>query len=72
MVRIDQMHHRHEDMVILLNSKVVDFTIKVIVKGWTCVLHLLISLVHVHMRGFILVYLFYYLGKISFPTSIDL
>jgi hypothetical protein len=29
------MHHRHEDTVILLNSEVVDFTMKVIVKGQT-------------------------------------
>jgi hypothetical protein len=72
MVRIDQMHHRHEDVVILLNSKVVDFTIKVVVKGWTCVLRPLISLIRVHVRGFILVYLFYYLGKSSCPASIDL
>jgi hypothetical protein len=42
--------------VILLNSEVVDFTIKVVIKGRTCVLRLLISLVHVHMRGFILVF----------------
>jgi hypothetical protein len=50
MVRIDLMHHRHKDVVILLNSEVVDFTIKVVVKGRTCVLRLLISLVRVHMR----------------------
>jgi hypothetical protein len=56
MMRIDRMYHRHEDAVILLNSKV-------IVKGQTCALHPLISLMHVHVRGFILIYLFYYLGK---------
>jgi hypothetical protein len=50
------MHHRHEDVVILLNSEVADFAIKVVVKGWTCVLHLLISLICVHMRGFILIF----------------
>jgi hypothetical protein len=59
-------------MVILLNSKVVDFTIKVVVKGRTCALHPLISLIHVHVRGFILVYLFYYVGKSSCLASIDL
>jgi hypothetical protein len=52
MVRIDRMHHCHEDTVILLNNEVVDFTIKVVVKGRTCVLHLLISLIRVHVRGF--------------------
>jgi hypothetical protein len=72
MVRINQMHHCHEDAVILLNSKVIDFTIKVVVKGQTCVLRLLISLIHVHVRGFILVYLFYHHGKCSCPASIDL
>jgi hypothetical protein len=72
MVRIDQMHHCHEDMVILLDSEVVDFTIKVVVKGQTCVLHLLISLIRVHVRGFILVYLFNYPGKSSCSASIDL
>jgi hypothetical protein len=30
------MHHRHEDAVIFLDSEVVDFTIKVVVKGQTC------------------------------------
>jgi hypothetical protein len=59
MMRINRMHHRHEDTVILLNIKVVNITIKVVIKGQTCVLHLLISLIHVHMRGFILV-LFYH------------
>jgi hypothetical protein len=53
------MHYHHKDMVILLNSEVIDFTIKVVVKGCTCVLRLLIHLIHVHLRGFILV-LFYY------------
>jgi hypothetical protein len=56
MMRIDRMHHRHEDVVILLNSEVVDFAIEVVVKGRTCVLRLLISLIHVHMRGFVLVF----------------
>jgi hypothetical protein len=51
------MNHHHKDMVILLNLNVVNITIKVIIKGWTCVLHLLISLIHVLVRGFILVYL---------------
>jgi hypothetical protein len=32
-MRIDQMHHHHEDTVILLDGEVVDFTIKVVVKG---------------------------------------
>jgi hypothetical protein len=50
MVRIDWMHHCHEDAVILLNSEVIEFTIKVIVKGQTCVLRLLISLICVYMR----------------------
>jgi hypothetical protein len=35
MVRINRMHHRHEDTVILLNSEVINFTIKVVVKGRT-------------------------------------
>jgi hypothetical protein len=64
MVRINQMHHCHEDTVTLLNIKVVDFTIKVIIKGHTHVLHLLISLICVHMRGFILT-LFYHCGECS-------
>jgi hypothetical protein len=71
MMRIDQMHYHHEDAVTLLNSdviditiKVVDITIKVVVKGWTCILRLLISLIHVHMRGFILI-LFYHRGEYS-------
>jgi hypothetical protein len=64
MLRIDWMYHHHEDMVTLLNSDVVDITIKVIVKGQTCALHLLISLIHIHMRGFILV-LFYDRGECS-------
>jgi hypothetical protein len=64
MVRIDRMHHRHEDAVILLNSEVVDFTIKVVVKGQTHVLCLLISLLRVHMRGFIHV-LFCHRGECS-------
>jgi hypothetical protein len=34
-MRIDRMHHRHKDMVILLDSEVDDFTIKVVVKGRT-------------------------------------
>jgi hypothetical protein len=72
MVRIDRMHHRHEDTVILLNSKVVDFTIKVVIKDQTCALRPLISLIRVYVRGFILVYLFYYLGKSSCPASIHL
>jgi hypothetical protein len=72
MVRINWMHHRHEDTVILLNSEVDDFTIKVVVKGWTYVLRLLISLIRVHVRGFILIYLFYYFGETSCPASIDL
>jgi hypothetical protein len=72
MVRINRMHHRHKNTVILLNSKVVNFTIKVVVKGQTCALRPLISLIRVHVRGFILVYLFYYLGKSSCPASIDL
>jgi hypothetical protein len=38
MMRIDRMHHHHEDTVILLNGEVVDFTIKVVVQGQTCVL----------------------------------
>jgi hypothetical protein len=46
-MQINRMHHRRKDAVILLDSEVVDFTIKVVVKGQTCVLHLLISLVHV-------------------------
>jgi hypothetical protein len=29
-MRINQIHHHHEDMVILLNSEVIDFTIKVV------------------------------------------
>jgi hypothetical protein len=64
MVRIDQMHHHHDDAVILLNSDVDNVTIKVVIKGQTCVLNLLISLVHVHMRGFILI-LFYHCGECS-------
>jgi hypothetical protein len=56
MMRIDQIYHRHEDAVILLNNDVDDVTIKVIVKGWTYVLCLLISLVRVHVRGFILIF----------------
>jgi hypothetical protein len=65
MVRINQMHHHHDNAVILfLNKKVIDFTIEVIVKGWTCVLHLLISLICVHMRGFILI-LFHHHGECS-------
>jgi hypothetical protein len=64
-VRIDQMHHCHEDTVLLLNNKVV-------IKGQTCVLRLLISLIYVHVRGFILVYLFDYPGKSSCLASIDL
>jgi hypothetical protein len=72
MVRINWMHHRHKNAVILLNSKVIDFTIKVVVKGWTYVLHPLISLIRVHVRGFILVYLFYHHGKGSSLASIDL
>jgi hypothetical protein len=64
MVRINWMHHCDEDTVILLNSKVVDFTIKVVVKGQTCVLCLFISLIHVHLREFILV-LFYHHGECS-------
>jgi hypothetical protein len=72
MMRIDWMYHHHKNVVILLNSKVVDFTIEVIVKGWTCALRPLISLIRVHVRGFILVYLFYYLGKLSCLASIDL
>jgi hypothetical protein len=72
MVRIDWMHHRHEDAVILLNSKVVEFTMKVVVKGRTCVLRPLISLIRVHVRGFVLVYLFYHHGKSFCPASIDL
>jgi hypothetical protein len=64
MMQIDQMHHHRKDAVILLDSEVIDFTIKVVVKGRTCVLRLLISLVHVHMRGFILV-LFYHGGECS-------
>jgi hypothetical protein len=32
-------------MVILLNSDVVDITIEVVIKGQTCVLRLLISLI---------------------------
>jgi hypothetical protein len=56
MMRIDQVHHCHEDAVILLNSEVVDFAIKVVVKGRTQVLRLLISLLRVHMRGFILIF----------------
>jgi hypothetical protein len=42
MIRIDRMHHCHKDAVLLLDSEVVNFTIKVIVKGRTCVLRLLI------------------------------
>jgi hypothetical protein len=34
-VRIDWMHHHHEDAVTLLNSEVIDFTIKVVIKGRT-------------------------------------
>jgi hypothetical protein len=64
MLRINWMHHRHEDTVILLNSDIVDITIEVVIKGRTCVLHLLISLLRVHMRGFILV-LFYHHGECS-------
>jgi hypothetical protein len=60
------------DTVILLNSKVIDFTIKVVIKGRTCVLRPLINLICVHVRGFILVYLFYHHGKGSCPASIDL
>jgi hypothetical protein len=66
------MHHRHKNTVILLNSQVVDFTIKVVIKGRTCVLCPLISLIRVYVRGFILVYLFYYLGEGSCSASIDL
>jgi hypothetical protein len=72
MVKIDRMHHCHKDTVILLNNKVVNFTIKVVVKGRTCVLHLLISPIRVHVRGFILIYLFDYFGKSSCLASIDL
>jgi hypothetical protein len=64
MVRIDWMHHCHKDTFTLLNSEVIDFTIKVIIKGQTCVLHLLISLICVLMRGSILV-LFYHYGECS-------
>jgi hypothetical protein len=42
-MRINQMDHHHKDMVILLNPNVIDITIKVIIKGQTCVLRLLIS-----------------------------
>jgi hypothetical protein len=42
------MNYHHKDMVILLD-------LNVIVKGWTCILHLLISLTHVVVGGFILV-----------------
>jgi hypothetical protein len=59
MLRIDRMHHRHEDAVTLINSDVDDVAIKVVVSGRTCVLCLLISLIRVPMRGFILV-LFYH------------
>jgi hypothetical protein len=45
MMRINQMHYRYEDMVIFFNSEVINFTIEVVVKGWTCVLRLLISLI---------------------------
>jgi hypothetical protein len=72
MMRIDRMYHCHKNAVILLDSKVIDFTIEVAVKGWTCALHSLISLICVHVRGFILVYLFYYFGKLSCSASIDL
>jgi hypothetical protein len=51
MVRIDRMHHHHEDAVILLNSEVVDFTIKVVVKGWTCVSRLLFNLILFYHGG---------------------
>jgi hypothetical protein len=64
MLRIDRIHHRHEDTVTLLNSDVVNITIKVVVTGRTCVLRLLISLIRIHMRGFILV-LFYHCGECS-------
>jgi hypothetical protein len=48
--------------VIDVTIKVIDVTIKVIIQGRTCVLHLLISLIHIHMRGFILVF-FYIVGN---------
>jgi hypothetical protein len=64
MVRINWMHHRHEDAVILLNSEVNNITIKVVIKGRTCVLRLLISLVRLYMRGSIL-FFFYHRGECS-------
>jgi hypothetical protein len=33
MIRINWVHYRHEDLVILLDSEVVNFTIKVVIKG---------------------------------------
>jgi hypothetical protein len=55
MIRIDWMNHHHKVVVILLDLNVIDIKIKVIVKGWTCVLCLLISLTCVLVSGFILV-----------------
>jgi hypothetical protein len=59
MMRIDRMHHCHEDTVILLNNDVDDVTIQVVIKGWTYVLCLLISLIRVHVRGFVLVFFYH-------------
>jgi hypothetical protein len=53
MVRIDQMSHCYKDTVILLNLDII--AMKIIVKGRTCVLHLLISPIHILVSGFILV-----------------
>jgi hypothetical protein len=72
MMRINQMNHCHKDVVVLLNLNVIDITIKVIGKGWTSVLYLLISLTCVHVRAFILVVYLNQTGEAPRLTCIDL
>jgi hypothetical protein len=55
MLRINRVNHRHKDTVTLLNFNVVSIKFEVVIKGRALTLHLLFSLVRVHMSGFILV-----------------
>jgi hypothetical protein len=55
MLRIDRVNHRHKDTFTLLNFDVVSIKFEVVVKGRAFTLHLLFSLIRVHVSGFILV-----------------
>jgi hypothetical protein len=72
MMRIDQVDHCYNDIVILLDLNFVDIKIKVVIKGWAGVL-CLISLTHILVRVFILVvHLINQSGEYSGSTCVDL